>query len=102
MGQNSINSCEEPVRALKNGGGMRVRQRRKPIGNEIQERLWKHLTGNCHNIDVIPVAIGGTDDHVHMLFHLPPSRAPGDAVRLLKTNSSRWMNEHAKGFARQE
>jgi REP element-mobilizing transposase RayT len=44
------------------------------------------------------------DDHIHMLFHLPPDRALSDAIRLLKTNSSRWMNaeRHRKRFGWQE
>ncbi len=79
-----------------------TKQRRKLIPQDIQERLWQYLTGICHNIDLVPVAIGGMDDHAHMLFHLPPSRSLGDAMRLLKTNSSKWMNEHRKGFAWQE
>jgi putative transposase len=79
-----------------------TKNRRKLIIKETQEPLWKYLTGICHNIDLIPVAIGGVDNHVHMLFHLPPSRALGDAVRLVKTNSSKWMNEHGKEFAWQE
>jgi REP element-mobilizing transposase RayT len=70
--------------------------RRKLITKEIKEQLWKYLTGICNNIDLVPVAVGGMDDHVHMLFHLPPSRGLGEAMRLIKTNSSRWMNEHGR------
>src|SRR5260370_4549553 len=79
-----------------------TKQRAKLIAKDIQERLWQYLTGICHNIDLIPVPIGGLDDHIHMLFHLPPSQLLGNAMRLLKTNSSRWMNDHRKGFAWQE
>jgi REP element-mobilizing transposase RayT len=79
-----------------------TKHRKKLIPKDIQERLWQYLTGICRNIELIPVAIGGMDDHTHMLFHLPPSRSLGDAMRLLKTNSSKWMNDHRKGFAWQE
>jgi putative transposase len=79
-----------------------TKQRAKLISSDLQERLWQYLTGICHNIDLVPVAMGGMDDHVHMLFHLPPSRSLGDAMRLIKTNSSRWMNDHREGFAWQE
>ena len=67
-----------------------TKQRAKLIGTDIRERLWKYLTGISRNLDLIPVAVGGMDDHIHMLFHLPPDRALSDAIRLLKTNSSRW------------
>jgi putative transposase len=76
-----------------------TKQRSHLISKDIQERLWRYLTGICQNIDLVLFAIGGTNNHVHMLFHLPPSRALGDAMRLLKTNSSRWMNEHRRGVA---
>ena len=79
-----------------------TKQRAKLISKDLWERLWQYMTGICHNIDLIPVAMGGMDDHAHMLFHLPPTLALADAVRLIKTNSSRWMNEHKEGFAWQE
>lgn len=79
-----------------------TKERRRLIAQEMQERLWQYLTGICQNIDLVPVALGGMEDHVHMLFHLPPSRALADAMRVVKTNSSRWMNEHGADFGWQE
>jgi len=46
--------------------------------------------------------IGGVEDHVHLLFHLPPSLALARAVTLFKSNSSKWMNESVGKFAWQE
>jgi REP element-mobilizing transposase RayT len=79
-----------------------TKKRRRIITKDIQEPLWRYLTGICRNIDLVPVAVGGTEDHIHMLFHLPPSRGLGDSMRLIKTNSSRWMNDQGKDFAWQE
>jgi REP-associated tyrosine transposase len=79
-----------------------TKARGKLILPDIQERLWKYITGICLNVDLIPVATGGMVDHIHTLFHLPPSRALGDVMRVLKTNSSKWMNDHSPGFAWQE
>jgi hypothetical protein len=42
---------------------------------------------------MIAVAVGGTENHVHILFHLPPKLALAKAVLLLKANSSKWMAE---------
>jgi putative transposase len=42
-----------------------TKQRIKLIAPDIQERLWQYLTGICHNIELIPVAIGGMNDHAH-------------------------------------
>jgi len=48
------------------------------------------------------IAIGGMDDHAHILFHLPQTLTLSKAVQLLKSNSSKWMNEHGIKFAWQE
>ncbi len=39
------------------------------------------------------LAIGGMPDHVHLLVQLKPTIALADMMRLLKGNSSKWMNE---------
>lgn len=51
---------------------------------------------------MIAVAVGGTENHVHILFHLPPKLALAKAVLLLKANSSKWMGEHGREFSWQE
>jgi REP element-mobilizing transposase RayT len=51
---------------------------------------------------MIALAVGGTQDHVHLLFHLPPSLALAKAVLLLKSNSSKWMGEQGREFSWQE
>lgn len=79
-----------------------TKNRAKIISSDIQERLWQYTTGICRGVDLVPVAIGGMPDHIHILFHLPPSRALADAMRLIKTNSSKWMNEQRPDFAWQE
>lgn len=46
--------------------------------------------------------IGGTKDHVHILFHLPPKISLATLVRALKAKSSKWINEEGHLFAWQE
>jgi putative transposase len=48
------------------------------------------------------VAVGETEDHLHILFHLPPKLALAKAVLLMKSNSSKWLNEGGTDFAWQE
>ena len=79
-----------------------TKERQKLISEQIERRLWKYLTGIRQNIGLVPVALGGMPDHVHMLFHLPPSRALADALRTIKTNSSAWMKDHSVPFAWQD
>ena len=39
------------------------------------------------------LAINGTKDHVHLLFELPHRLSVADVMRVVKTNSSRWIHE---------
>ena len=48
------------------------------------------------------LAIGGTDDHIHILLSLPSSLTIAQAMRELKSASSRWMHEIGEDFEWQE
>jgi putative transposase len=79
-----------------------TKDRRNAIAKEWQPRLWAYLGGICRNHEIIPLAIGGTENHVHLLIQLPPTIAPAKAVALLKANSSKWMGEQGHAFSWQE
>ena len=74
-----------------------TKDRRNTVTKEWQARLWADLAGICKNHEMIALAIGGTEDHVHILLHLPPKLALAKAVLQLKANSSKWMAEQRKG-----
>jgi putative transposase len=79
-----------------------TKDRHNSIATEWQQRLWAYLAGICMNHEMIALAVGGTENHVHILFHLPPILALAKAVSLLKANSSKWMSEQGKDFSWQE
>jgi len=79
-----------------------TKERQKLIPKEMQSDLWSYMGGICHNKKIEPIAINGTDNHVHLLFHLPPTMALAKAVNLIKANSSRWMSKHKRTFAWQD
>jgi putative transposase len=45
------------------------------------------------------LAIGGTNNHVHLLLALPSGLTIAQLMRDLKANSSRHLNELMGGFA---
>lgn len=57
------------------------------------------IARNC-NVNI--TAIGGTNNHVHLLIKLPATMRTADIIRTLKANSSRWMNEIGVAFAWQD
>jgi len=79
-----------------------TKDRRNSIAKEWQPRLWAYLAGICKNHEMIALSVGGTENHVHILFHVPPIFALAKAVALLKANSSKWMGEHGIEFSWQE
>ena len=69
------------------------------ISKDIQPELWAYMAGICRNHGLVPIAINGTDNHCHVLFHLPTTIEASKAVQVIKANSSRWMSQRKKGFA---
>ena len=60
---------------------------------QIRTRLWPYFVGVANENEMHVLAVGGTADHVHLLFTLPPTMALAKAVQLLKGNSSKWLHE---------
>lgn len=75
-----------------------TKERECNIPESLQPRLWAYLAGICKNLDMVAFAIGGMEDHVHLVFRLPPVLALAKAVSVLKANSSRWMSRKGPAF----
>lgn len=78
------------------------KERRNAIPEELQPRLWAYVAGICKHAGILVHAVGGTEDHLHLLVQIPPSLAVAKAVLMVKSNSSRWAKEVGHQFAWQE
>src|SRR5438094_10677019 len=56
---------------------------------DLRERLWPYLGGIARQNQMKALAIGGANDHVHMLLLLPATLSVAKAMQLLKGNSSK-------------
>ena len=63
------------------------------LTDAIRLDVHAYLGGILRELDAIPIAVGGTADHVHMLIRLPANLALADCLRILKANSSRWVKQ---------
>lgn len=72
--------------------------RTNSIPDDLQQKLWAYLIGIAKNLDIVPVAVGGTSNHAHILIGLKPTTTVSEAIQKLKANSSRWMGEHGINF----
>jgi REP element-mobilizing transposase RayT len=70
-----------------------TKDRRKTIGKEFAPKLHAYVAGICKNEDVFSHAIGGAEDHLHMLIQVPATVSVAKAVGTIKANSSRWAKE---------
>ena len=70
-----------------------VRDRASLIKPEWRDELFKYITGIFNNKGIKLIAIGGVEDHVHILFALVPNIALSDLVRDIKTASGAFISE---------
>ena len=57
-----------------------------------ESELYKYLQGKGANLGAIVHAAGGIENHVHIVFSLPPQYALADFIGQLKGASSHWIN----------
>lgn len=74
---------------------------RQPIIDD-PEKLWAYVIGIERNIGLHPIATGGINNHLHLLFAFPGTIAFSEAIQKIKANSSRWMKDRVRGFSWQE
>lgn len=67
---------------------------RKPyIDAELRPQLLAYMGGIVRELSGKALSINGTADHIHLLLWLPPTVSVTEVLRVLKTNSSRWVHE---------
>ena len=71
-----------------------TKERLRSISEKLQPKLWAYMAGILKNHRMHAVAVGGMEDHIHVLVNLGATLSIAKAVQILKANSSRWMNEH--------
>ncbi len=76
-----------------------TKERKPLIAANRKTDLYAYIGGIARNEGFSLVAAGGTVDHVHLLFILPPTQSLATTVQKLKGSSSHWMG---KGFSWQE
>jgi len=70
-----------------------TKERRPFMNPELREELHLYIGGIIRDAGGEPIEIVGVADHVHILAKLPASIAVADALRLIKSNSSKWAGE---------
>lgn len=70
-----------------------TKERALLIAEPIRNDLHAYLGGIIREMNGTALIVNGTPDHVHALIRLPAELSIVDCMRVLKTNSSRWVHE---------
>ena len=79
-----------------------TKERRKMIPTNMRERLWSYTAGICKHQKVFVHAVGGMEDHIHLLLQFPATVVISEAIKTIKANSSSWMSDEIGQFAWQQ
>lgn len=67
------------------------------IQTEWEDRLYSYIGGILREEKCILLAAGGMTDHIHLLVSWSKERSISDVLRVIKTNSSKWIHQTFPG-----
>jgi putative transposase len=62
--------------------------------DDWRDELFRVMGGTTNNLGCQSLIVGGTTDHVHMLFQLSRTITIADAIGNIKSTSSAWINQN--------
>lgn len=68
-------------------------KRERIFTREIRLQLFEHLVERCKELGVVMEKLNVQPEHVHMLFQQPFDKTLPEIPKLLKGESSHWLNE---------
>ena len=71
-----------------------TKERRILIPADLKAKLWPYMAGIARANKFKALAVGGMQDHAHVLLSLPTTMPVAKAVQLIKGGSSKWINDH--------
>ncbi len=70
-----------------------VKFRQAFITKDWKERLHQYITGIIQNHSHKMISINSMPDHLHILFGMRPTQSLSDLMRIVKGDSSEWVNQ---------
>ncbi len=70
-----------------------TKNREPLLDSELKSRLFPYMGGIVRELGGAAILINGPSDHVHLLISFPSTKSISDFMRVVKTNSSRWVHE---------
>lgn len=70
-----------------------VKYRASQIHPDWKEELHKYITGILQNYGHKMLAVNAMPDHVHIFFGFRPNHSLADLMRIVKSESAKWIND---------
>ena len=70
-----------------------VKGRDSLLKKSFRYELFMYISGILKEINQFPLAVNGYLDHVHVFFEMNPKNSVSEISRILKSNSSKWIND---------
>ena len=70
-----------------------VKFREALIAKEWRNNLYMYITKNIQSNGHKLLAIGGTENHIHILIGMRPTQGLSDLILQVKRDSSEWINK---------
>src|SRR3569832_251966 len=71
-----------------------TKNREPQISSEIRDELNAYVTGVLRNTGCRPIAIGGVEDHMHLLFAISRTITIAQITEKIKTSSAKWAKDN--------
>ncbi|GHS89901.1 transposase [Campylobacterota bacterium] len=71
-----------------------TKYRKNTISETHERELYAYIMGIVNNKKSKLYRIGGTENHLHLLFDMHPTLALSDFMREIKEHSSKWLGQN--------
>ncbi len=72
-----------------------VKRKEVVIKESLHYQLYGYIWERCEKMELIPMAVNGTENHIHILLKTHSNITIATIVQDIKGSSSRWLNVNA-------
>ncbi|MBD2012756.1 IS200/IS605 family transposase [Microcoleus sp. FACHB-53] len=70
-----------------------TKERQPLINSDREDELYRYIIAKADDIRCIVHAIGGVEDHIHLVVSIPPKLAIADFTKKIKGSSAHHLNQ---------
>ena len=71
-----------------------TKKRQPLITSTLEPQLYRYIIGKSDALGCIVHAVGGIEDHIHLVVSIPPSLSIANFVKQIKGSSAHYLNHY--------